>query len=79
MYMINDNELNAQQLRRRLTSERRKVKRLESFMEAVAKEVGCLPDYSDYLPDGGNAHVMRKLRSLSENAKGHTRNGGNEE
>jgi hypothetical protein len=40
------------------------MKRLEQFMEAVAKEMGCLPGYGDPGPDGENAHIMRKIKAL---------------
>jgi len=41
-----------------------KLKKLESFMDAVAKEVKCLPNYADPSPDG-NAHIMAKIRQLT--------------
>jgi len=37
---------------------------LEKFMNAICKEVKCLPDYNDSLPDGGNAHVIKKIKEL---------------
>jgi hypothetical protein len=43
-----------------------RIRNLELFMMAVAKEVGCLPDYADSLPDGGNSHIMRKLKELTQ-------------
>jgi len=36
---------------------------LTSFMEVVAKETKCLPDYVDSLPDGGNNHIIRKIQA----------------
>lgn len=44
---------------------RKRKHNLEQFMIAVAKEVGCLPDFFDSLPDIGNAHIMRRLRELT--------------
>jgi len=43
----------------------KKIKRLEAFMYAVAEAVGCLPSVADPSPDGGNAHIMQKLRDLT--------------
>ena len=40
---------------------------LESFMLAVAREVKCLPSFTDPAPEDGNAHIMRKLRELTAN------------
>ena len=42
-----------------------RVKQLEKFMIAVAEEVKCLPDFSDSLPDRGNAHIIRAIRTLT--------------
>ena len=42
----------------------KKIKRLEAFLTAVAKEVKCLPNYADPSPEG-NDHIMQKIRSLS--------------
>jgi len=41
-----------------------KMKALEKFMERVGQIMGCLPSYSDPNPDGGNAHIIRKIESL---------------
>jgi len=43
------------------------IKALESFMGAVAREVGCLPSFADPTPDGDNAHIIRKIRELKQN------------
>lgn len=39
--------------------------RLEAFMIAIAKELKCLPSFADPSPDGGNSHIMAKLRELT--------------
>jgi hypothetical protein len=45
-------------------SEQQYISYLESFMSAVARELKCLPSFADPSPEGGNAHIMRKLRVL---------------
>ena len=50
-----------------------RVINLEKFMERVAAEVGCLPDYADSLPDQGNAHIIRKIQEMKSNDPAHPR------
>lgn len=50
-------------------SESLRVKNLEKFMCEVSKLLGCLPDFGDSLPDGGNAHVIEKLNKLLGNVR----------
>ena len=38
---------------------------LEALMDRVAKTLDCLPSYADSRPDGGNAHIIRKLNGLT--------------
>jgi Skp family chaperone for outer membrane proteins len=43
----------------------RYVAELEAFMNAVAREMNCLPSFADPSPLSGNAHIMRKVRELA--------------
>jgi len=47
------------------SSLQRRIKRLERFMEMVAKEVQCLPDYC--CPDVDNSHIINAIRKLKQN------------
>jgi len=47
-----------------------RVRNLEHFMEVVAREVSCLPDYNDSLPELGNAHIIRAIKKLKQNYGG---------
>ena len=49
-----------QEMRKELDENRPKA--LIEFMCAVAKEFNCLPCFADPSPNGGNAHIMEKIR-----------------
>lgn len=38
---------------------------LVDFMRAVAQELDCMPSYTDPRPNGGNAHIIEKLRKMA--------------
>lgn len=52
-----------------LDNKDKKIEKLEAFMCAVAKEVGCLPSFADPSPDGGNLHIMRKIATYVKNTE----------
>jgi hypothetical protein len=42
-----------------------RIEKLEAFMCAVAKSVKCLPSFADPSPNGGNAHIILKIKQLT--------------